>query len=137
MLSAAADGDRCAALTGQNADCQTERLCNQGRSACIVDRASQTCEMSAGDVSDFMGHHGNYLICVSTSAEQAGGDKKTLAPRDKGIELWTVDEMNVKGIRLQTGSGQQWRRIRTNGIFDLRITDHRKPTGAKCAPMDN
>ena len=93
--------------------------------------------MSAGDVTDFMGHYGDYLICVLASADQAGGDKKTLAPRDKGIEFRTVDEMNVKGVGLETCGGQQWRCIHTNGIFDLRITDHRKPAGAEGAPLNN
>ena len=137
MLAAAADGDRCAALTRQDADCQTERLGYHGRSARVVDSAFETCEMSTRNVTYFMGHHGNYLICVAASAEQTCGDKKTLAPRDKGVELGTVDQMNVKRVGLQTGCGQQWRRIRTNGIFDLRITDHRKSTGAEGASLNN
>ena len=88
--------------------------------------------MTAGDVADFVGHDSDHLTGMGALPQQTGGQEQTLAAGDEGVEGVVADQVDRKRCRIELRRPQQWRRIRTDGIFDFRVADQRGAAPGLC-----
>ena len=129
LVPTTGDGDGRTGVARKNSGSQPQYLSDKSHGACFIKGPVQSGKMAAGYMPDFMGHHTEYLSGMNTPSQKSRCNKKALTARDKGIEVPVPNNMNIKGLVLQSGRGKEWRRICADGIFNFCITDDRGAMG--------
>ncbi len=124
--AAACDHRRTDLARARDNRCRAEDEADDRRGAGVAQGVLGAGQMTAGDMAGFVGDHADQLIGRLDPEQEAGEQEDPLAAGDEGIQLVVVDQVDPDRARVQPGGPEHWRRVQTNGMFDLRVPDDRE-----------